>query len=82
MNESARLAAVILRLVAAGMIVTGGIAIVLQVGMVLVNANLQQEHAIAMLVQLLLGGLLVLVPGIWLYRNSRALGERLTRGLE
>lgn len=80
MSDAARLAAVLLRVVAVGLILQGVLALAGQLFVVLRAPG--EMWQFGQLWFVLLGPVVYLVPGFLLYRFSRPVGIRLGRGLE
>lgn len=79
MTESARLAAVIIRIIAASMIAVAALSVIMQL---ILSVRTETMPLVTTSGWMMLGFLLYLLPGIALYRYSRAVGTFLVRGLE
>ena len=80
MSDAARLAAVLLRVVAVGLILQGVLGLAAQLFMVLRAPG--DMWQLGQFWFVLLGPVLYLVPGFLLYGFSRPVGIRLGRGLD
>ena len=84
MTDAARLAAVLIRLVACGLVARVMIGIVIQAGMLVASPGPASDPPVSPGFALLatLGYALYLLPGIPLFRHARRIGTWVARGLD
>ncbi len=80
MTESARLAAVIIRIISCAMIAVAALSVIMQLILFARSPGTMPEFARGGVMAV--GLLVYLLPGIALYRYSRVVGAFLARGLE